>query len=188
MDARFTCTTILPHGAGCRTRLIRYSLIGREVTNDALCEHLKATGLAGTIAVVACDKLPVGTLAALLEQDWSRLPAQFLDHTDIGMAGDLIGTHDIECFASRGVLARVDRADMMIEGRLCKHVRRFLPGRRTHVTLRDGPCAARRFYRAACLERRFRDIQAARYHPLQAGPQARYAGALALGLPVDRIF
>ena len=44
------------------------------------------------------------------------------------------------------------------------------------------------FYRAAGLERRFRDIQAARYHPLQSGPQARYAGALALGLPVDRIF
>ena len=44
------------------------------------------------------------------------------------------------------------------------------------------------FYRAAGLERRFRDIQAARYHPLQAGPQAEYAGAMALGLPVDKIF
>ncbi|MEZ5926506.1 MAG: acyl-CoA dehydrogenase family protein [Hyphomicrobiaceae bacterium] len=44
------------------------------------------------------------------------------------------------------------------------------------------------FYRSAGLERRFRDIQAARYHPLQAGPQAEYAGALALGLPIDRIF
>jgi alkylation response protein AidB-like acyl-CoA dehydrogenase len=44
------------------------------------------------------------------------------------------------------------------------------------------------FYRAAGLERRFRDIQAARYHPLQAGAQAEYAGALALGLPVDTIF
>jgi alkylation response protein AidB-like acyl-CoA dehydrogenase len=44
------------------------------------------------------------------------------------------------------------------------------------------------FYRAAGLERRFRDIQAARYHPLQTGPQAEYAGAMALGLPVDRIF
>jgi alkylation response protein AidB-like acyl-CoA dehydrogenase len=44
------------------------------------------------------------------------------------------------------------------------------------------------FYRAAGLERRFRDIQAARYHPLQSGPQAEYAGAMALGLPVDRIF
>jgi alkylation response protein AidB-like acyl-CoA dehydrogenase len=44
------------------------------------------------------------------------------------------------------------------------------------------------FYRAAGLERRFRDIQAARYHPLHAGPQAEYAGAMALGLPVDKIF
>jgi len=38
------------------------------------------------------------------------------------------------------------------------------------------------------LERRFRDVQGARYHPLQQGPQARYAGAMALGQPVDRIF
>jgi len=44
------------------------------------------------------------------------------------------------------------------------------------------------FYRSAGLERKFRDIQAARYHPLQSGPQAEYAGAMALGLPVDRIF
>ncbi|MET0652289.1 MAG: dihydroxy-acid dehydratase [Hyphomicrobiaceae bacterium] len=51
------------------TREMRYSLIGREVTNEALCEHLSATGLAGTIAVVACDKPPVGTLAALLEHN-----------------------------------------------------------------------------------------------------------------------
>ena len=51
------------------TREMRYSLIGREVTNDSMCEHLSATGLAGTIAVVACDKPPVGTLAALLEHN-----------------------------------------------------------------------------------------------------------------------
>jgi dihydroxy-acid dehydratase len=51
------------------TREMRYSLIGREVTNDALCEHLSATGLLGTIAVVACDKPPVGTLSALLEHN-----------------------------------------------------------------------------------------------------------------------
>jgi alkylation response protein AidB-like acyl-CoA dehydrogenase len=44
------------------------------------------------------------------------------------------------------------------------------------------------FYRSAGLERRFRDIQAARYHPLQAGPQAEYAGAMALGLPVDGVY
>jgi alkylation response protein AidB-like acyl-CoA dehydrogenase len=44
------------------------------------------------------------------------------------------------------------------------------------------------FYRSAGLERRFRDIQAARYHPLQSGAQAEYAGAMALGLPVEKIF
>jgi dihydroxy-acid dehydratase len=51
------------------TREMRYSLIGREVTNDGLCEHLEASGLAGTIAVVACDKPPVGTMAAVLERN-----------------------------------------------------------------------------------------------------------------------
>jgi len=44
------------------------------------------------------------------------------------------------------------------------------------------------FYRSAGLERRFRDIQAARYHPLQSGPQAEYAGAMALGLPIEQVF
>ncbi len=51
------------------TREMRYSLIGREVTHDTMCEHLSASGLEGTIAVVACDKPPVGTLSALLEHD-----------------------------------------------------------------------------------------------------------------------
>jgi len=44
------------------------------------------------------------------------------------------------------------------------------------------------FYRAAGLERRFRDVQGARYHPLQTGPQALYAGSMALGLPIDKVF
>ncbi|MBX2881656.1 MAG: dihydroxy-acid dehydratase [Granulosicoccus sp.] len=51
------------------TREMRYSLIGREVTHDTMCEHVSASGLEGVIAVVACDKPPVGTLAALLEHD-----------------------------------------------------------------------------------------------------------------------
>jgi alkylation response protein AidB-like acyl-CoA dehydrogenase len=44
------------------------------------------------------------------------------------------------------------------------------------------------FYRANGIERCFRDVQGARFHPLQAGPQARYAGAMALGQPVTNIF
>ncbi|MBX3582145.1 MAG: acyl-CoA dehydrogenase family protein [Rhizobiaceae bacterium] len=44
------------------------------------------------------------------------------------------------------------------------------------------------FYRSAGLERRFRDVQGARFHPLQQGPQAAYTGSMALGLPVDKVF
>ena len=44
------------------------------------------------------------------------------------------------------------------------------------------------FYRATGLERRLRDIQGARFHPLQSGPQANYAGATALGLPTSNVF
>ena len=51
------------------TKEMRYSLIGREVTNDSMCEHLSASGLEGVIGVVACDKPPVGTLAAILEHN-----------------------------------------------------------------------------------------------------------------------
>jgi acyl-CoA dehydrogenase len=41
------------------------------------------------------------------------------------------------------------------------------------------------FYRDAGLERRFRDAQACRYHPLQERVQREYAGRLALGLDLD---
>lgn len=41
------------------------------------------------------------------------------------------------------------------------------------------------FYRRVELERIWRDIQAARYHPLQEKAQARLAGRVALGLPID---
>ncbi len=44
------------------------------------------------------------------------------------------------------------------------------------------------FFRKAGLERRIRDIQGARFHPLQGGPQARYAGAVALGQSTASIF
>ncbi|WP_291296181.1 acyl-CoA dehydrogenase family protein [Elioraea sp.] len=44
------------------------------------------------------------------------------------------------------------------------------------------------FQRQAGLERLFRDVQGARFHVLRQGPQARYAGAMALGLPVKTIY
>jgi alkylation response protein AidB-like acyl-CoA dehydrogenase len=44
------------------------------------------------------------------------------------------------------------------------------------------------FQREHELERLFRDVQGARFHVLRQGPQARYAGAMALGLPVATIY
>ena len=82
------------------TREMRYSLIGREVTNDALCEHLSATGLAGTIAVVACDKPPVGTLAALLEHNKPAIimsdgPIHPGKDPDTGEALDIVSAYQV---------------------------------------------------------------------------------------------
>lgn len=48
---------------------MRFSLIGREVTHDSVTIHLSASQVRGYIAVVACDKPPVGTLAAILEHN-----------------------------------------------------------------------------------------------------------------------
>ena len=44
------------------------------------------------------------------------------------------------------------------------------------------------FYRSAGLERRFRDIQGARFHAMQRAPQAQYTGAMALGESVATVF
>jgi len=41
------------------------------------------------------------------------------------------------------------------------------------------------FYRKMGLERAFRDVQAARFHPLQEKPQLDLAGRVALGWPID---
>ena len=51
---------------------MRYSLTSRELVNDNTEAHLKANDMAGVITVVACDKPPVGTLAALLEHNAPR--------------------------------------------------------------------------------------------------------------------
>ncbi len=41
------------------------------------------------------------------------------------------------------------------------------------------------FYRKLGLERAFRDVQAARFHPLQEKPQLDLAGRVALGWDID---
>src|SRR2546429_3839856 len=51
------------------TARMRYSLIGRELANHSIDAHLNANEVKGLIAVVACGKPPVGTLAAVLEHN-----------------------------------------------------------------------------------------------------------------------
>jgi len=51
------------------TPQMRFSLIGREIVHDVADVHLAANGVAGLVAVVACDKPPVGTVAAVLENN-----------------------------------------------------------------------------------------------------------------------
>lgn len=48
---------------------MRFSLVGRELVHDVADVHLVANKVAGLVAVVACDKPPVGTLAAVLENN-----------------------------------------------------------------------------------------------------------------------
>src|SRR5262249_61016046 len=67
------------------TDRMRYSLIGRELANDAIDAHLNANDVQGLIAVVACDKPPVGTLAAVLERN---VPAGVLSHGPIHPRAD----------------------------------------------------------------------------------------------------
>jgi dihydroxy-acid dehydratase len=51
------------------TPQMRFSLVGRELVHDIADVHLAANRVEGLVAVVACDKPPVGTLAAVLENN-----------------------------------------------------------------------------------------------------------------------
>jgi dihydroxy-acid dehydratase len=51
------------------TNEMRFSLIGREVSHDTICLHLSGSMVKGAIGIVACDKPPVGTVAAFLEHN-----------------------------------------------------------------------------------------------------------------------
>ncbi|MDB4599465.1 dihydroxy-acid dehydratase, partial [Alphaproteobacteria bacterium] len=94
------------------TKEMRYSLIGREITNDSLCEHLSASGLEGLIAVVACDKPPVGTISAILEHN---RPAIIMSDGSIrpgvdsvsGEAIDIISSYQIAGSDDEGLKRRI---------------------------------------------------------------------------------
>lgn len=84
------------------TDRMRFSLIGRETTNDGVCLHLSGSDAKGIIAVVACDKPPVGTLAAIAEHNE---PAIIMSDGSIRpgydpIAGEVIDI--VDCFQVAG--------------------------------------------------------------------------------------
>ena len=87
------------------TKEMRYSLIGREVTNDSICEHLSATGVEGIIAVVACDKPPVGTLSAILEHN---RPAIIMSDGSIRPGKDSITGEPLDIISSYQIAGSKD--------------------------------------------------------------------------------
>ncbi|MBA2608780.1 MAG: dihydroxy-acid dehydratase [Actinobacteria bacterium] len=78
------------------TDRMRYSLIGRELVNDNTDMHLRANDVAGVVGVVACDKPPVGTLAAMLEYN---APAVILSDGSITPGADPLTGERIDLVA-----------------------------------------------------------------------------------------
>jgi dihydroxy-acid dehydratase len=94
---------------------MRYSLIGRETTNDGVCLHLEGSDVRGVIAVVACDKPPVGTLAAILEHN---VPAVIMSDGSIRPGVDSLTGEPIDivsCFQAAAE-SPAERRRMALEG------------------------------------------------------------------------
>jgi dihydroxy-acid dehydratase len=87
------------------TDRMRFSLIGREVVHDGVCIHLAASDVRGLIAVVACDKPPVGTLAAVLEHNQ---PAVLVSDGSIVPGTDPVSGERIDLVAAFQVAADTD--------------------------------------------------------------------------------
>ncbi|MHA6616620.1 dihydroxy-acid dehydratase domain-containing protein [Pseudonocardia sp. DLS-67] len=84
------------------TPQMRYSLIGRETTNDGLSLHFEGSDIRGLVAVVACDKPPVGATAAIMERN---VPAVVLSDGSIRPGTDPLTGETIDlvsCFQVAG--------------------------------------------------------------------------------------
>jgi acyl-CoA dehydrogenase len=104
---------------------------------------------------------------------------------------DLVGEMEVELATARMALrSMVDAANGERMGPEVTNqvlVGRVLAGRAAIRTVDVAMEVARGagFFRALGLERLFRDVQAARYHPLRGAAQRRYTGRLALGVDID---
>jgi alkylation response protein AidB-like acyl-CoA dehydrogenase len=107
---------------------------------------------------------------------------------------DLVGRMDTELagarFAHAGMLAAYAKGEPSAETTNEIVMGRTLVARHCLATvdLAMESAGGAAFYRDNGLERLFRDIQAARYHPMQQGQQATFTGRMALGLDVSKTF
>ena len=103
----------------------------------------------------------------------------------------LVGEMENELFAARTALQHmIEMASCATPGPETTSevmIGRTLAGRAAIRTVEKAleVAGGRAFYRSHPLERLVRDVQAARFHPLQEKPQLRYTGRLALGLDID---
>ena len=103
----------------------------------------------------------------------------------------LVGEMDNELATARMALRQmIDAAatdSMSVETTNAVLVGRALAGRAAIRTVEKAMevVGGASFFRGLGLERLFRDVQGARYHPLQEKPQLLYSGRLALGLDVN---
>jgi alkylation response protein AidB-like acyl-CoA dehydrogenase len=143
-----------------------------------------------TIALPLIYSVYVGVAESARDIALSLARRKKLDHNAIGLAGrmdtELAGARMARDFMLAAVRLNAPSAatvNQVVIGRnlVARHAV-------AAVELAMELTGGAGFYRSAGLERRFRDIQAARYHPIQPGPQAQYTGAMALGLPVDKIY
>lgn len=104
---------------------------------------------------------------------------------------ELVGAMDVELTAARLALrSMIDAANSERMGPEITNqvlVGRALVGPAAMRTVDAAMDVARGagFFRSLGLERLFRDVQGARYHPLRGAAQRRYTGRLALGLDVN---
>ncbi len=103
----------------------------------------------------------------------------------------LVGEMETELMAARLAVADMIRTAQSPkfgpETTNALHMARTLAGRHAIRTVEKAMEVAGggAFFRGHGMERLFRDIQAARFHPLQEKPQQLYAGRMALGLDID---
>jgi acyl-CoA dehydrogenase len=104
---------------------------------------------------------------------------------------DLVGELDTELAATRialdsmVALAETAQPSEPTTNTICTYRALLARSARKTVDLALEVAGGASYHRSSGLERLFRDVQGARFHPLRDHLQRRYAGRIALGLPID---